>query len=30
LRADTAAMAAGRAWPDVARRHLELYQEVAA
>jgi glycosyltransferase involved in cell wall biosynthesis len=30
LRAGTAAMAAGRGWPDVARRHLALYQEEAA
>jgi glycosyltransferase involved in cell wall biosynthesis len=30
LRTDAAAMAAGRGWPDVARRHLELYEEVAA
>jgi glycosyltransferase involved in cell wall biosynthesis len=29
--ADAAAvMAAGRGWPEVARRHLELYEEVAA
>ena len=25
LRDEAAAMAAGRGWPDVARRHLELY-----
>jgi glycosyltransferase involved in cell wall biosynthesis len=30
LRERAAAMAAGRGWPDVARRHLELYGEVAA
>jgi glycosyltransferase involved in cell wall biosynthesis len=30
LRTDAAEMAAGRGWPDVARRHLALYEEVAA
>jgi glycosyltransferase involved in cell wall biosynthesis len=30
LAAAAAAMAAGRGWPEVARRHLELYAEVTA
>jgi glycosyltransferase involved in cell wall biosynthesis len=30
LRDAAAGMAAGRSWPEVARRHLELYQEVGA
>jgi hypothetical protein len=30
LREHAAVMAAGRGWPEVARRHLELYEEVAA
>jgi glycosyltransferase involved in cell wall biosynthesis len=30
LREQAATMAAGRSWPEIARRHLELYEEVGA
>jgi glycosyltransferase involved in cell wall biosynthesis len=30
LREQAAAMAVGRSWPEIARRHLELYEEVGA